>query len=206
MSASPSHEALAIGVTGGIASGKSEVTRRFEALGVEVLDADLISRELVEPGQPALALIVEAFGADMLDPGGRLDRGRLRARVFADAGARRELEQILHPRVRDALAARTAAARGPYVMLAIPLLVESGHYSWLARILVVDVPEAVQLARVLKRDRVERATAQAMIAAQATRAQRLAAATDIIVNDGPLDALDAIVARLHRHFLDIVPR
>jgi dephospho-CoA kinase len=194
--------ALPIAVTGGIASGKSEVTRRFEALGVTVLDADLISRELVEPDQPALEEIARRFGTSVLDAAGRLDRRALRAIVFADTAARRDLEAILHPRVRAALQERAAVAAPPYVMLAIPLLAESraGHYDWIARVLVVDVPRAVQIARVMRRDAVERAAAEATLAAQASREARLAIANDVIVNDGPLAALDALVAKLHARY------
>jgi dephospho-CoA kinase len=195
--------ALPIAVTGGIASGKSEVTRRFEALGIEVLDADLIARELVEPGQPALAEIARRFGAGVIDAAGRLDRRALRAIVFADSAARRDLEAILHPRVHASLQARAQAAAPPYVLLAIPLLAESapGRYAWLDRVLVVDVPRAVQIQRVMQRDAVERAAAEAALAAQASREARLAMAHDVIVNDGPLAALDAIVAKLHARYL-----
>lgn len=206
--------ALPIALTGGIASGKSEVTRRFEQHGIAVLDADVIARELVEPGQDALAEIAQRFGPTMLDAVGRLDRRRLRTVVFADAHARRDLEAILHPRVRAALQAGASCATGPYVVLAIPLLVESrtpgmeevpqrvgnapgGHYDWIQYVLVVDVPPAVQLDRVMRRDGVERDAALATIAAQASRTARLALATDVIVNDGPLAALDPTVARLH---------
>lgn len=195
--------ALPIAVTGGIASGKSEVTHRFERLGIPVLDADLISRELVEPGQAALIEIVRRFGATILDSNGRLDRRCLRELVFSDPGARRDLEAILHPRVRATLRVRAAEASGAYVLLAIPLLAEAarGHYDWLRRVLLVDVPQPLQLDRVMRRDRVERDAALATIAAQASREVRLALATDVIVNDGPLDALDAIVARLHQRYL-----
>lgn len=194
---------MPIAVTGGIASGKSEVTRRFEALGIEVLDADLIARELVEPGQPALAEIARRFGAGVIDAAGRLDRRALRAIVFADSAARRDLEAILHPRVHASLQARAQAAAPPYVLLAIPLLAESapGRYAWLDRVLVVDVPRAVQIQRVMQRDAVERAAAEAALAAQASREARLAMAHDVIVNDGPLAALDAIVAKLHARYL-----
>ncbi len=194
---------MPIAVTGGIASGKSEVTRRFEALGIKVLDADLIARELVEPGQPALAEIARRFGAGAIDAAGRLDRRVLRAIVFADSAARRDLEAILHPRVHASLQARAQAAAPPYVLLAIPLLAESapGRYAWLDRVLVVDVPRAVQIQRVMQRDAVERAAAEAALAAQASREARLAMAHDVIVNDGPLAALDAIVAKLHSRYL-----
>jgi dephospho-CoA kinase len=193
--------ARSIAVTGGIASGKSEVTQRFAARGIEVLDADLISRELVEPGQPALAEIAKRFGAGVLERDGRLDRRRLREIVFADPDARRDLEAILHPRVRSALRERAAAASGPFVLLAIPLLVESGDYAWVDRVLVIDVPRPVQIDRVMRRDRVDRAAAEALLAAQASREARLARATDVIVNDGRLEALDAVIERLHSRFL-----
>lgn len=194
--------ALPIAVTGGIASGKSEVTRRFGALGIKVLDADLVSRELVEPGQASLSEITRRFGQAVLDAQGRLDRRALRAVVFADTSARRDLEAILHPRVRSTLRERAAQAAGPYVVLAIPLLVESRpeHYDWLARVLVVDVPTAVQVERVMRRDAVEQAAAEAMVAVQASRASRLAIADDVIVNDGPLALLDRIVAMLHERY------
>lgn len=194
--------ARAIAVTGGIASGKSEVTRRFEARGIQVLDADLISRELVEPGSPALAEIVRRFGAGVVDASGHLDRRALREIVFADAAARRDLEAILHPRVRATLRERAADASGPFVLLAIPLLVESGDYAWVDRVLVIDVPRDVQVERVMRRDRIDRAAAEALLAAQASREARLARATDVIVNDGSLDALEASVERLYARFLD----
>lgn len=193
--------ARAIAVTGGIASGKSEVTRRFEARGIEVIDADLVSRELVEPGQPALAEIVQRFGPGVIDASGRLDRRALRSIVFADPAARRDLEAILHPRVRATLRDRAADASGPFVLLAIPLLVESGDYAWIERVLVVDVPRAIQIERVMRRDGVDRPAAEALLAAQASREARLARATDVIINDGPLPALDAAVERLHHRYL-----
>lgn len=190
-------------MTGGVASGKSEVTRRFEARGVSVIDADLISRELVEPGQPALAEIRAHFGADVIDAQGRLDRRAMRSIVFADAQQRRALESIIHPRVRDVLRMRARDSDAALTLLAIPLLVESGDYAWVDRILVVDVPRAVQRARVMRRDGIQGAAAEAMIDAQASRTARLALATDVIVNDGSLADLDAAVARLHTRLLDL---
>ena len=190
-----------IGLTGGVASGKSEVTRRFEALGVHVADADVIARAVVEPGQPALAEIARHFGADMLLANGRLDRRRLRERIFADPQARVELEAITHPAIRLALAEQCRAASGPYAIAAIPLLAEAGGcatYPWLDRILVVDVPVATQPSRLMQRDGVDQALAERMLAAQATRQARLALADDIIVNDGALDELPALVADLDR--------
>ncbi len=193
-----------IGLTGGVASGKSEVARRFAALGVAVADADTAAREAVAVGSAGLAEVVAAFGAEVLQADGALDRAAMRRHVFANAEARRRLEAIVHPRVRAALLAVCEDAPGPYAIADIPLLTEGGGrtaYPWLDRILVVDVPEAVQAERVMARDQVDAALARQMIAAQATRAQRLAMADDVIVNDGALDALDAHVAALHRRYL-----
>lgn len=191
-----------VGLTGGVASGKSEVARRFEALGVHVADADLAARDAVARGSDGLAEAVAAFGDDVLDAEGGLDRAAMRARVFTDDPARRRLEAIVHPRVRLALRAACAAAPGPYALAAIPLLAEGGRdaYPWLRRVLVVDVPVAVQRARLLRRDGIDAALADRMIAVQATREQRLAIADDVLANDGPLDALDARVAGLHARY------
>lgn len=198
----PSSNTLKIAVTGGIASGKTAVTQRFEALGVQVIDADLVSRQLVEPGQSSLDDIAARFGVDVLQSDGQLDRRALRNIVFADPAARRDLESILHPRVRARLHADAMSARAPYVLLAIPLLAESPHpYDWLDRVLVVDVPRQTQLDRLVQRDHVTPAQAEQSLAAQATRSARLTLANDVIVNDGPLAALDTIVARLHARYL-----
>ena len=193
-----------IGLTGGVASGKSEVALRFAALGVTVADADVAARVAVEPGSEGLAEVVAAFGPQVLRPDGALDRGAMRRLVFDDADARRRLEAIVHPRVRGRLHAQCAVAAGAYAIAAIPLLAEGGGrnaYPWLDRILLVDVPEAVQAERVMARDRVDAELARKMISAQATRAERLAIADDIIVNDGSLEALDAHVAALHARYL-----
>lgn len=192
-----------IALTGGVASGKSEVARRFRALGVAVADADVAAREAVAVGSEGLAEVAAAFGAGVLQADGALDRAAMRRRVFEDADARRRLEAIIHPRVRAALQAACVAADGPYAMADIPLLAEGGGrtaYPWIDRILVIDVPEAEQARRLIARDGADAALAQRMIAAQATRPQRLAIADDVIVNDGPLDALDAHVAALHRRY------
>ena len=192
-----------VAVTGGVASGKSAVTRRFEALGVPIIDADLVSRELVEPGQPALAEIATRFGPGVMAAEGALDRRALRELVFAAPGEREALEAILHPRVRAVMRERamTRTHRAPYVIVAVPLLAESrGDWSWVDRVLVVDVPRAVQLARLVARDGVDAAAAEAMVAAQASREQRLAIADDVVVNDGPLTALDRAVKTLHRRY------
>ena len=195
--------AYAIGLTGGIASGKSEVSRRFEALGIVVADADLAARAALAPGSDGLAETVAAFGRDILAVDGNLDRAAMRRRVFSDPDARRRLEAIVHPRVRAMLAAQCASAASPYAIAAIPLLAEvggRGAYPWLSRILVVDVPAAVQMERLQRRDGIDASLAAGMLAAQATRRERLAIADDVIANDGPLDALDAQVAALDRRY------
>lgn len=193
-----------VGLTGGIASGKSEVTRRFEALGVTVADADLAARAVVAPGSPALAMIAERFGPAMLLDDGNLDRARLRAHVFAETAERQALEAITHPAIRELLSRQCEQAEGPYAMAAIPLLTEAGGrtaYTWLDRVLVVDTPEAVQLARLMRRDGIDATLAGQMIAAQASRGQRLALADDVVLNDGHPDALQAQVERLHAMYV-----
>ncbi|OHE84330.1 MAG: dephospho-CoA kinase [Lysobacterales bacterium RIFOXYD1_FULL_69_11] len=195
-----------IGVTGGVASGKSEVTRRFEALGVAVADADLAAREAVAAGSPGLAEVVQGFGRDVLTADGQLDRVAMRRLVFEDPEARHQLEAIIHPRVRAWLRQQCEAAPGPYAIAAIPLLTEGGArdaYPWIDRILVVDVPVEVQIERLMRRDGVDRALAEAMLAAQASREARLAIADDVIVNDGALEALDGEVARLDRLYREL---
>ncbi|WP_339829525.1 dephospho-CoA kinase [uncultured Arenimonas sp.] len=193
-----------VAVTGGVASGKSAATHVFESLGVPVVDADIAARAVVEPGQPALAAVARRFGPEAIGPDGRLDRAAMRQRVFADPLARADLEALLHPPIRAWLHDACEQAPGPYAVVAIPLLAEGGGraaYPWLQRILVVDVPEAVQLARLQARDGVDAALAARMLAAQATRAQRLAMADDVVVNDGSLAELEAAIRRLHPHYL-----
>lgn len=188
-----------IGLTGGIASGKSEVARRFQALGIVVCDADAAARAAVAVGSEGLADVVDMFGPGVLAADGSLDRPAMRRRVFADPDARRRLEGIIHPRVRELLHADCQRAGSAYAIAAVPLLVEGGGrkaYPWLQRILVVDVPESVQLRRLLQRDGIDELLARRMIDAQATRQQRLAIADDVLPNDGSLDALDARVAAL----------
>ena len=190
-----------IAITGGVASGKSTVDRLFHALGVVVADADVAAREAVAPGSEGLNEVVAAFGEGVLGVEGQLDRPAMRRRVFADADARRRLETIIHPRVRETLRNTCQAASGPYVIASIPLLAEGGGrdaYPWLQRILVVDVPETLQLARLLQRDGIDEALARTMIAAQASRRERLAIADDVLVNDGRLDALPPQVEALDR--------
>ena len=191
---------LRVGLTGGIASGKSTVARLFAALGVPVIDSDEIAREVVAPGTPGLAAIRERFGPAVILADGQLDRRALREIVFADATARHALEAITHPAIRELMARRSAEADGAYQIHAIPLLVEGSRRSHLDRVLVVDCPEALQVLRVMARDQVTAAAARAVLAAQATRAQRLAAADDVIVNDGDIGALRDHVETLHRRY------
>lgn len=194
---------LRIGLTGGIASGKSAVANEFASLGIAVVDADLISRELVEPGQPALARIVGLFGPGVLDASGHLDRRRLRELVFADASQRKLLEEVLHPAVRAELIRRSSESTGPYQILVVPLLVENGLNHLVDRILVVDAPESTQVERLKARDSIGPEQASRMLAAQTNRAARLAEADDIITNTGSLSDLKAQVAELHQKYLGL---
>ncbi|WP_449429395.1 dephospho-CoA kinase [Rhodanobacter umsongensis] len=194
--------AMVVALTGGVAAGKSAVARRFEALGVHVHDADVAARKVIEPGTPGLAAIVDTFGTAVLDAAGRLDRPAMRQRVFADPAARQQLEAIIHPLVRQWLHDRAAAEPGPYCLLAIPLLAENiAHYRWVDRVLLVDVPESVQLARLVARDGLDEALARRMLASQASRAERLALADDVIENSGGEAMLDHAVAGLHQRYL-----
>ncbi len=190
-----------VGLTGGIASGKSTVAREFAARGVPVIDSDEIARDVVKPGTAALAAIRARFGNGILLPDGQLDRRALRERVFADPAARRDLEAITHPAIRAEMDRRSAEAGGPYQILAIPLLVEGGRSDRVQRVLVVDCDEATQISRVMARDRVDEAGARAVLAAQVGRAARLAAADDVIRNEGGLADLGRQVAELHARYL-----
>ena len=194
---------LRIGLTGGIASGKSTVAEVFTALGVPVIDTDVIAREVVEPGQPALAAVAGAFGPELLGAGGRLDRRQLRARVFADPESRARLESILHPRIRKATLAAMNAAGGPYQLIVVPLLIESGFDALVDRVLVVDCPEAVQRQRLAERDGETAERIDRILAAQLPRDQRLAHADDVLANDGDLDTLRTAVTTLHHRYLEL---
>jgi dephospho-CoA kinase len=191
-----------VGLTGGIGSGKSTVANLFAELGVPVIDTDVIARQLTLPGGTALEAIRAAFGEDVILADGMLDRAALRRRVFADAVARRQLEAILHPRIRQMVEQALATLDAPYALIVIPLLVETGGYrDVLRRVLVVDCPEALQVARVMARSGLARDEVDAILAAQAGRAERLAAADDVIVNDASAAALRAEVTALHQRYL-----
>lgn len=192
---------LRIGLTGGIASGKSTVARRFAELGIPVVDADVAARQVVAPGTPGLARVIERFGPGVMAANGELDRGALRQLIFNHPTSRQDLETILHPLIRAAMEHSAEAAVGPYVLMVIPLLVESGARGRVDRILVVDVDEAVQLRRVQARDGASLDQGRAMLASQASRAARLAAADDVLLNDGTVSDLRQGVDRLHESYL-----
>jgi dephospho-CoA kinase len=195
---------LRIGLTGGVGSGKSTVAGMLKQLGAGVVDADVLVHELIGPGGAAIADCRAAFGPESIAADGGLDRAWMRAQVFSDAAARHKLETLLHPRVRATAESRAAelAPAVPYVVLMIPLLVESGEWtSRVQRVLVVECTESTQIERVCRRPGIDRATALGIFAAQATRAARLAAADDLLFNEAPLDDLQARVERLHRHYV-----
>jgi len=195
-----------VGLTGGVAAGKSEVTRRFEALGIVVADADVAARAVVAPGSEGLARIVATFGPQMVLADGQLDRARLRAHIFAEPSARQALEAITHPAIRVLMRHQCEQAESAYALAAIPLLTEVGGrtaYPWLDRVLLVDAPEAVQHARLMRRDGIDAALADKMIAAQASRSARLALADDVLVNDGLPEALQHQVEALHATYLQL---
>ena len=193
---------FSIGLTGGIGSGKSTVADLFAARGASIVDTDVIAHSLTAPHGAAMPAIVAAFGTEFADAAGALDRARMRALVFADAGAKARLEAILHPRIRDAALAAASAATGSYVVYAVPLLIESGTWrERVTRILAVDCPEEVQIARVMARNNLPETQVRAIMAAQVSRAERLAAADDVIVNDGGIEALAPQIDRLHDLYL-----
>jgi dephospho-CoA kinase len=198
------HPGYVVALTGGIAAGKSAVSKRFEALGIHVYDADIAAREVIAPGSDGLSAVVDHFGAGVLDGQGQLDRAAMRQRVFGHDVERRALEAIIHPRVRTWLHDHALADKGPYCLLAVPLLAENmAHYRWVDRVLVVDAPESVQLGRLVQRDGIDEDLAKRMIERQASRADRLALADDVIENQGNEAELDLAVNRLHRQYLEL---
>jgi dephospho-CoA kinase len=198
---------FSVGLTGGIGCGKTTVADLFAARGASVIDTDQIAHTLTAPHGAAMPALLEEFGADYATPEGALDRAKMRALVFADPGARTRLEAILHPRIRDATAAAALLATGPYVMFVVPLLIESGTWrERVTRVLAIDCPEEVQVARVMARNGLIESQVRAIMAAQVTRAQRQAAADDILLNDAGVDALLPQVERLHAFYLDEAAR
>ncbi len=194
---------LHIGLTGGIASGKSTVAKLFGALGVPIIDTDQIARDVVEPGQPPLERLVERFGKGILTPDGHLDRPKLREIVFSDPKARTDLEALTHPAIGTAVEALSAAAGGPYQILVIPLLVEKGLGTRVERVLVVDCPQELQIQRLQVRDGSTLEQAQAILNAQTSRAARLKAAHDVIRNESDIASLRDQVSALHRRYLEL---
>jgi dephospho-CoA kinase len=192
-----------IALTGGIASGKSTVARLFTTLGAVLIDTDQVARDVVAPPSPTLDRIVQRFGPAVLQQDGSLDRTALRKMAFADAAARRDLEAIMHPAIHAETARRCAIGGGPYQLVAIPLLVETGTVGDYDRVLLVDAGESTQLARLMLRDGVTRDAATRMLAAQASRAARRAIAHDIIDNDGDVARLTPQVEALHQRYLDL---
>ena len=198
--------ALIVGITGGIGSGKSAVTERFQQLGITVVDADVAARVIVEAGKPALTAIAEHFGQDILQGDGTLDRAALRQRIFADDDERRWLEQLTHPLIGQEIMDQIAAATSPYTILSSPLLLETAQQQRADTIVVVDVPEETQLARTIARDNNDADQVKRIMAAQMPRQDRLELADIIIDNSKPLEELDSVVADLHREFLEQAER
>src|SRR3984893_8506056 len=192
-----------VGLTGGIASGKSTAAKFFGALGVPILDSDQVARDVVEPGQPPLERLVQRFGASILTPDGHLDRPALRDIIFSDPKARADLEELTHPAIGAAMEARSASAGGPYQILVIPLLVEKNLRSNVDRVLVVDCEEQLQIRRLRARDGGTIEQAQAILNAQAPRSARLKAADDVIRNYADMSAIREQVASLHTRYLEL---
>ena len=195
-----------VGLTGGIASGKSTAAKFFGALGVPILDSDQIARDVVEPGQPPLERLFERFGRKILTPDGHLDRPALREIVFSDPKARADLEALTHPTIGAAMEARSAEAGGPYQILVVPLLVEKNLTGHVDRVLVVDCDEELQVRRLRDRDGSTPEQVQAILKAQAPRAARLRAADDVIHNDTDMSAVREQVAVLHARYLELAAR
>ena len=199
-------EPFIVGLTGGIASGKSLVADLFAERGVAVVDTDIVAREVVEPGSPALGVIRAAFGDAVIAADGSLDRAVMRDIVFSDAQKRRELESILHPRIREASFKQVAAASGPYVIVVVPLLYESPMKDGMNRILVVDCSEETQIKRLMARDNETREQACRILATQAGRDERLSIADDVLQNDDDPESVGDAVAELHARYLELSGR
>jgi len=199
----PTNHPFVVALTGGIASGKTLISDEFARLGVPVIDTDVIAHEIVEPGQPALREIERVFGAQIIDKNGRLERSKLRALIFADSDARTKLESILHPKIRLEVSKAIAEVTSAYCILVIPLLADRGAYPDVDRVLVVDVAPEVQIKRLMARDDCDREQAGMVLAAQASREQRLQIADDVLDNSGLPGLARQEVARLHRNYLEL---
>lgn len=195
--------AFAVGLTGGIGSGKTTISDLFAELGADVIDTDEIARDLSRKGQPAVRQIEKRFGPEVIAKDGSLDRDRMRELVFSDPDARTALQRILHPLIRAEVQRRIAASGKPYALVVVPLLVESRGYDFADRVLVVDCTEEQQIARVMQRSGLPRDQVEAIMATQANRKERLAAADDVINNDGAITALRSQVEKLHRRYLTL---
>lgn len=194
---------MVIGITGGIGSGKTAATNAFAAQGINIVDADLVSRDVVQPGQPALTAIAEHFGSDILLPDGHLDRKALREIIFREPAEKRWLEALLHPLMRQEIISRLQRSNSAYTLLSSPLLLETDQQTLCRRVLVIDAPEELQLSRTLARDNSNTDTIKAIMASQFSRQQRLDKADDVIVNDGDLAALHQAVQTLHNTYLEL---
>lgn len=195
-----------VALTGGIASGKSTVANMFADLGITIIDTDIVAREVVEPGQPALDEIRARFGSDVIDAAGRLDRRALRKRIFADNNARIDLEEILHPRIGAETKRQADVATGPYQVIVVPLLVDSPLREFVDRIIVVDCSEAQQIERLLARDAETVEQARKILAAQSSRTERLSIADYVVSNDDGLEETLRQVQELHQRLLDLADR
>jgi dephospho-CoA kinase len=194
---------LRIGLTGGIGSGKSAVASLLMTRGIPIIDTDEIAHRLTEPGQPAFDEIVRVFGQDILDANRRIDRNKLRERVFENAGERQRLEVILHPRIREVVREKLEVLHAPYCILVVPLLIESGFIDLVDRVLVVDASEGVQIQRTVARSGLTEAEIRKIMTAQVSRAQRLQKADDVIDNNGDRKHLETEVERLHQWYLSL---
>lgn len=194
---------LKIGLTGGVASGKSAAARLFAELGAQIIDTDLIARDVVAPGTSGLQQLTRAFGADVLSPAGELDRAAMRARIFSQPALRQQLEAILHPLIRAGALEEAKTVTGPYQIMVVPLLLETGFDKLVDRVLVIDCPEKLQQERLATRDKIEAGLVRQMLAAQTDRTTRLQGADDVIVNDGSPEQLANAVRILHQQYLQL---